>query len=103
MNARDGLLHRSDALGLDPRSAPRSDCATIPRLLGQDASPPQMIALPSRRSALWVLLTLSWIVPLSVLTIAAWWTWRVDLMESEERIRTTLTIIEERVRKVFDT
>jgi signal transduction histidine kinase len=100
MTVPESLVYPSDAAAMDPPPAHRS---LARRLLGLDAPLSRVIAVPSRRFALWALLILSWVLPLGVLAGAGWWTWQVQVKESEERVRATLTIIEERVRNVFDT
>jgi two-component system NtrC family sensor kinase len=103
MTVQESLVYPADALATDSRPAPPSDRSLARRLRGLDAALPRAIATPSRRVSLWALLVLSWVLPGCVLGGAAWWTWRVEVREAEERVRATLTIIEERVRKVFDT
>ncbi len=56
-----------------------------------------------RESALQVLLVLCCLLPLAVLAIAGWRSWQFEHAETMERANATLGIVEEHVRKLFDT
>jgi two-component system NtrC family sensor kinase len=103
MTVQETLVYPTDAPAMDRRPAHRSDRSLVDRLFGLDASLPAAIAAPSRRFSLWVLLILSWVLPLCILIGVAWSAWRIEVREAEEKVRATLTIIEERVRSVFAT
>jgi two-component system, NtrC family, sensor kinase len=63
---------------------------------------PTRHAAAPRRTTLWILLALSWVVPIGILTLAGWRMWQIEFAEAEQRIESTLTVLDDHVSTVFD-
>src|SRR5664279_3830691 len=60
------------------------------------------IVIGRQVAVLRIVAAVSWLVPLLLLGVIAWQTWKLEIEEVDSRVTSTLTILVEETQKVFE-